>query len=54
MPCRNNTRKLGLWLAITVAITVASMSASKPHKVASVEPVSQLAGPRVSLMLPLN
>ncbi len=53
MPC-NNKRNFGMWLAIAVAITAASMSASKPHKAERRGTPALQVSPRVTLTLPLN
>ncbi len=51
MLCKNSTRSFGMWLAIAVAITAASMSSSKPERPsAHIEHVV----PRMTLTLPLN
>lgn len=53
MPCKTK-RSFGMWLAIAVAITAASMSASKSHKAERVGTPALQVNPRVTLTLPLN
>lgn len=53
MAC-NNKRSFGMWLAIAVAITAASMSSSKPHKSERVGAHILQTSPRITLTLPLN
>ncbi len=53
MPCKTK-RSVGMWLAIAVAITAASMSASKSQKTERGGTPTLQASPRVTLTLPLN
>lgn len=53
MPCKKQLGHFGLWAALAVGITAASMSAGKKdtrHHAAG----ASSATPRVSLTLPLN
>lgn len=55
MPCKNATRQFGMWAAIAVAITAASMSSSKPHKQDRPTAAAAANTPaRITLTFPLN
>lgn len=55
MFCKIPARRFGMWAAIAVAITAASMSSSKPHKQdrAAVTPAAPSSA-RITLTFPLN
>lgn len=53
MFCNRNARNTGMWLAIAVGVTIASMSASKHHKEERHPAPAERVAPRVSLTLPL-
>ncbi len=53
MACRNK-HSFGMWLAIAVAISAASMSSSESRKAERAATTVEQSVPRVHLTLPLN
>lgn len=55
MHCKNPARRFGMWAAIAIAITAASMSSSKPHKAdRPTASAADHAPARITLTFPLN
>ncbi|HQS95587.1 hypothetical protein [Novosphingobium sp. 17-62-19] len=54
MFCKDNRRNFGMWMAIAVAITAASMSSSRPRKAETPASPASHTVPRATLSLSLN
>jgi hypothetical protein len=51
--CNKNARNTGMWIAIAIGVTAASMSASKHSKEARHSAPVEQVSPRVSFTLPV-